>query len=176
MSPGGVDIFKNISLSEIYFYLTLSYLCVTNVLRTSIHTRTHHCIEAKKMMRHNTLRPRRNGRHFPEEIFKCIFLGENVRIQIQITLKFVSKGVINNILAFVQTMAWRRPGDKSLSESMMFGLPTHICVTRPEWVNIRHFASLFHWPTCCTATSATLQTNISQTIFPNTFYGLNMSV
>ena len=31
-------------------------------------------------------------------------------------------------------MAWRRPGDKSLSESMMVSLPTHICVTRPQWV------------------------------------------
>ena len=26
----------------------------------------------------NTLRPRQNGRHFPDDIFKCIFLDENV--------------------------------------------------------------------------------------------------
>ena len=32
-------------------------------------------------------------------------------------------------------MAWRRAGDKPLSEPMMFSLPTHICVTRPQWVN-----------------------------------------
>ena len=32
-------------------------------------------------------------------------------------------------------MAWRRPGDKPLSEPMMVKLPTHICVTRPQWVN-----------------------------------------
>ena len=32
-------------------------------------------------------------------------------------------------------MAWRRPGDKPLSEPMMVGLPTHICVARPQWVN-----------------------------------------
>ena len=32
-------------------------------------------------------------------------------------------------------MAWRRPGDKPLSEPMMVSLPTHICVTRPQWVN-----------------------------------------
>ena len=31
-------------------------------------------------------------------------------------------------------MAWRRPGDKPLSEPMMVRLPTHICVTRPQWV------------------------------------------
>ena len=32
-------------------------------------------------------------------------------------------------------MAWRRPGDKPLSEPMMVRLPTHICVTWPQWVN-----------------------------------------
>ena len=26
----------------------------------------------------NTLRPRQDGRHFPDDIFKCIFLNENV--------------------------------------------------------------------------------------------------
>ena len=31
-------------------------------------------------------------------------------------------------------MVWRRSGDKPLSEPMMVSLPTHICVTRPQWV------------------------------------------
>ena len=35
----------------------------------------------------NTLRPRQNGRHFPDDIFKCIFLDENVLILIKISLK-----------------------------------------------------------------------------------------
>ena len=83
----------------------------------------------------NTLRPRENGRHFADDIFKCIFVNENLRIPITISLKFVPKGPINNIPALVQTMAWRRPGDKPLSEPMMVRLPTHICVTRPQWVN-----------------------------------------
>ena len=52
-----------------------------------------------------------------------------------ISLKFVPKGPINNNPALVQVMACRRPGDKPLSEPMMFRLPTHICVTRPQWVN-----------------------------------------
>ena len=34
----------------------------------------------------------------------------------------------------VQIMAWRRPGDKPLSEPMVVSLPTHICVARPQWV------------------------------------------
>ena len=83
----------------------------------------------------NTLRPRQNGRHFADDTFKRIFMNENVRISINISLKFVPKGLINNIPALVQIMAWRRPGDKPLSEPMMDNLLTHICVTRPQWVN-----------------------------------------
>ena len=82
----------------------------------------------------NTLRPRRNGRHFPDDIFKWIFLNENVWISIEVSLKFVRKGPNNNIPALVQIMTWRWPGDKPLSEPMMVNLPTHICVTRPQWV------------------------------------------
>ena len=81
-----------------------------------------------------TLRPRQNGRQFPDDIFKCIFLNENTWIYIKISLKFVPKSPINNIPALVQIMAWRRSGDKPLSESMMVSLLTHICVTRPQWV------------------------------------------
>ena len=47
----------------------------------------------------NTLRPRQNGRHFADDIFK--------RFQ-----------------ALAQIMAWCRPGDKLLSELMMINLPT----------------------------------------------------
>ena len=83
----------------------------------------------------NTLRPRQNGRHFPDDIFKCIFLNENVWIPIKISLNFVPKGPINNIPALVQIMAWRHPGDKPISEPMMVSLPTHICITRPQRVN-----------------------------------------
>ena len=84
----------------------------------------------------NTLRPRQNGRYFPDDILKGIFLNENLLISIKISLKFVSKGPINNISALVQIMAWRRSGDKPLSEPVMVRLLMHICVTRPQWVNI----------------------------------------
>ena len=83
----------------------------------------------------NSLRLRQNGRHFADDTFKRIFLNENVGIWIKISLKFVHKGPVNNITALVQIMAWRRPGDKPLSEPMVVRLPTHICVTRPQWVN-----------------------------------------
>ena len=81
----------------------------------------------------NTLRPRQNGRYLPDDIFECIFLKENAWIPIKISLKFVPKSPINNIPALVQIMAWRRPGHKPLSEPMLVRLPTHICVTRPQW-------------------------------------------
>ena len=85
----------------------------------------------------NTLRPRQNGHHFADGIFKRIFMNENVRILIIISLTFVPKGPINNIQALVQIMAWRRLGDKPLSEPMLVSLLTYICVTRPQWVNTR---------------------------------------
>ena len=67
----------------------------------------------------NSWRPRQNGRHFADDIFKCIFLNENEWISLKISLKFVLKGPINNIPALVQIMAWRRPGDKPLQGSTL---------------------------------------------------------
>ena len=95
----------------------------------------HGCMFMYAISTLNTLRPRQNGRRFADDTFKRIFLNENVRISIKISLKFVPMGPIDNIPALVQIMAWRRPGDKPLSEPMMVSLPTHICVTRPQWVN-----------------------------------------
>ena len=83
----------------------------------------------------NTLWPRQNSRHFPDDSFKCIFLNEIIWISIKISLKFVPGGRIYNIPALVQVMAWRQPGDKPLSEPMMVSSLTHICVTRPQWVH-----------------------------------------
>ena len=84
----------------------------------------------------NTLRPRKNGRHYTKDIFRCIFLNESGWISIKMSLNFVPKDPINNIRALVQIMAWRRPGNKPLSEPMMIKLPTHICVTWPQWVTV----------------------------------------
>ena len=66
-------------------------------------------------------RPRQNGRHFADNYNKKVW------ILLKVSWKFVPKVWINNIPALVQIMAWRRP--------MMVSLPTHICVTRPQWVN-----------------------------------------
>ena len=79
----------------------------------------------------NTLRPRQN---FADNIFKSVFLNENVWILLKISLKFVPKVWIHNITALVQIMAWCQPGDKPLSELMMVNLLMHICTTWPQWI------------------------------------------
>ena len=96
----------------------------------------------------NTLRPRQNGRHFADDMFKCIFLNENVWIPIEISLKYVPKGSINNNPALFRIMAWRRLGDKPLPEPMMFSSLTHICVARPQRVksiSLFFFTSSTNW-------------------------------
>ena len=56
---------------------------------------------------------------FADDIFKFIFLNENDRLAIQISLKFVPTSPIDNTPALVQVMAWRQTGDKPLSEPML---------------------------------------------------------
>ena len=101
----------------------------------------------------NTLRPRQNGRLFADDTFNRIFLNENVSISINISLKFVPKGPSNNIPALVQVMAWRRPGDKPLSEPVMARLLTHICITRPQWVK-------YAWASACHLSQGCWQTRL----------------
>ena len=43
----------------------------------------------------------------------------------------------------VHRMAWWRPSDKALSETVMVSLLTHLCVTQPQWV--KTFCYLSCW-------------------------------
>ena len=54
-----------------------------------------------------------------DDIFKCIFVNENIRISIQISLESVPNDLIDNKSALVQVTAWRWTGDKPLPEPMM---------------------------------------------------------
>ena len=63
--------------------------------------------------------PGQNGRHFSDNIFKCIFVNKKFCILNQIPLKFVPKGPIDIKWALFQEMAWRRIGDKPLHEPML---------------------------------------------------------
>ena len=78
---------------------------------------------------------------FPRRHFEMHFLEwKCMNLDYNFSLNVVPCGSINNIQSLVQIMAWRLPGDKPLSEPMVVGLPTHICVTRPRWVNFHS-----HW-------------------------------
>ena len=46
-------------------------------------------------------------------------MNEKFCILIQISLKFVPKGLIDNKTALVQVMAWCQTGDKPLPEAML---------------------------------------------------------
>ena len=64
----------------------------------------------------------------------AFFFNENYCILMKISLKYVRNGPIDNYPTLVQIIAWRRPGEKPLSQPMMDSLLMHICVTRPQWV------------------------------------------
>ena len=53
-----------------------------------------------------------------DDIFNCIFLNENDKILIQISMKLLPRSSINNKPALVQVMAWCRIGNKPLREAM----------------------------------------------------------
>ena len=80
----------------------------------------------------NSLTPVQNGSHFTDDTFSCIFVNEKSYIFIKISLKIVPKGQIDNNPALVHIMAWRRIGDKPLSESM---LTRFTDAYRGRWVN-----------------------------------------
>ena len=69
-------------------------------------------------------------------IFTCNFLNENCWISNKISLKYVPWGLIDNMSALVQIMAWRQTGNKPLSDPMM----THFTDT------YMHHPELTHWP------------------------------
>ena len=85
----------------------------------------------------NTSRLGQNGLYFTDDIYKCIFLNENVWIVIKILLKFVPKCPINN------TMYYSTGSDNGLALSRQQtiiwsndGLFTDIW---PQWVNSSGF-------------------------------------
>ena len=72
-----------------------------------------------RLHRINWSPPGQSGRHFADDILKCIFMNEKLYILIQISLKFAPGGPIDNTTALVQVMAWCRTGNKPLPESLL---------------------------------------------------------
>ena len=72
------------------------------------------------------MRPIQNGWYFADDIFKCIFLNENVGISNIISLRCISEGLIDGKSALFQVMAWHLLGAKSLPEPMITQLLGHV--------------------------------------------------
>ena len=66
----------------------------------------------------NTLKPTQKGRFFADDIFKHIFLNENVRILIEFHWSLFLRVQLT-------IMAWRRRGNKPLTDPMVVSLLTH---------------------------------------------------
>ena len=71
-----------------------------------------------------------------DDIFKWIFLNENGRIPIQISLKFVPRGSIDNKPALVQVMARHRTGDKQFPEPMLTQITEEYMRHLGGWVKL----------------------------------------
>ena len=122
----------------------------------------------------NTLRPRQNGRHFADDISKHISLNENFWIWNKISLKYVPLGLIDNMAALVQVMAWRQPGDMPLSEAMFVYWCIHVSLRLSElngnWRSSQKYVEIqseelsnFQPGGCFTNVSRALQNNLAKT-------------
>ena len=54
-----------------------------------------------------------------DDIFKSIFLNENVRILNKISLTYICKALIDYVSTMGQSIAWHQTGDKPIPEPMM---------------------------------------------------------
>ena len=86
----------------------------------------------------NTIRSKKSGRHFSNNIFKFIFLRGLVSRSVKISAMFIPKCSLDKKLALVQVMALHRTGHKPLPESMINRF-FHVCivVTRPYLVTVQ---------------------------------------
>ena len=80
----------------------------------------------------NTLSRRQNGRHFVDDIFKCIFFF------ISNIVKFVSSYAFDKKSILIRILDWHRTGDKPSSEPMISSFTDDICATRPPWISTQN--------------------------------------
>ena len=77
-------------------------------------------VPQSKLLITKSLPPRQNGHHIADDIFRAIFANEKFCIFIKISLKFILNDPTDNNPTVGWIMAWRRKGDKPLSDSMLF--------------------------------------------------------
>ena len=106
----------NIADTSIYVHKIINFIYINTLRQDKMATDAHKIINFVYI---NTWMPWQNGRRYPDDIFKRIFLKENICIPINNSLRFFPKGQINNIPSLAKIMAWRRPRDKTLFEPML---------------------------------------------------------
>ena len=74
----------------------------------------------------NTSRQRENCQHFADNIFKCVSMNENLWVLDKFSLKYIPWGLVDNMAALVQIIAWHQSGDRQLSAVMMVMFCWHI--------------------------------------------------
>ena len=116
MNSGFIFIQNPIGMNSGFIFIQIETFCHENSFESLVCNMATMLVKLQYV---NTLSLRQNGHHFSDDIFKCIFLYEDVWFSLNISLKFVPKFRINNIPALVQIMVWRRVGDKPLSEPML---------------------------------------------------------
>ena len=94
-----------------------------------------HLADILKAISFNSSPPGRDYPLFADDIFRYIFVNEKFRILVKISLNFVPEGPIDNEPALVQILAWRRIGDKPLSEPALTHSQMHKCGTKGGGVN-----------------------------------------
>ena len=107
-------------MQRLIIMLANGFNCATHLVIPSTHEAAYTLQD--KLSNHHTIKsstPGQNGHHFTDNIFRSIFWNEKFCLLINMSLKFVPKGPIDNKPALVQVMAWRRTGDKPLSEPML---------------------------------------------------------
>ena len=92
----------------------------------------------------NTFGWRKSWHQSADEILKCFFINEKYHIFIQISLRFIPKGPINNMPSMVQIMPWRHSDDNQLSDDSVVYWYIYIWNTQPWrihtlWTDDAHY-------------------------------------
>ena len=75
-----------------------------------------------------------------DDNLQCIFLNENDKIPIRLSLKFVSRSPIDKKQVLAQVMAWRRTAFLLNSDRYVtYYIPKHVCVYRYEHNNMKKY-------------------------------------
>ena len=86
----------NKEAANIRFMKVLAY-----ALNATADTLHYGCNGFVKYIMFNSSPPQQNGRHFPDDNFRCILVNKKFCIFIKISLKFVPKGPIDNNQALI---------------------------------------------------------------------------